>query len=601
VPKVPPYADLGHRAGIEALRRGLGAPRRRVSAPLAVSFLVCLQACTDRNTVQVLVSSITITPASVTVVVGEDVELVATVIGEGGQQLPEASPTWSSDAPSVADVDENGAVHGLSEGTAQIEAAFGGASGAATVRVVQGPGIEISQGEVEMFAGAGGAPPPPQTVHVTNSGTGTLTGLDVEVEHPSDGTPWLLAEISGPSAPTTLMLTADIEGLEVGVHTATVVISSSMPDVAAVELPVTLTLTGFSVEETSGSTVVSETGTVDTLSVVLDSQPDEDVVLRVTSDDPGEAVASPSTLTFTRDDWSVARVVTVRGVDDFIDDGDQVTTFAIAVVAEASDNAFDGIPVHSVDVTTTDDDEPPGLVIRETGDNTEVGEDGTTDTFTVALTTRPATDVLLTVTSGDPGEAVVSPSTLTFTTDDWDVAQTVTVTGVDDFADDGDQVTALTISVVAVASDDAFDGIPARTVSVTTVDDDGPAGLTITETGSTQVSENGTTDTFTVVLTTRPGTDVVLTVRSGDLGEATVSPATLTFTTDNWDVPKTVTVTGVDDLVEDGDQVTALTISVVAEASDNAFDGVPAKTVNVTTTDNDSGSVPTLGGGCTTG
>jgi hypothetical protein len=90
-------------------------------------------------------------------------------------------------------------------------------------------------------------------------------------------------------------------------------------------------------------------------------------------------------------------------------------------------------------------------------------------------------------------------------------------------------------------------------------------------------------------------------VRSGDLGEATVSPATLTFTTDNWDVPKTVTVTGVDDLVEDGDQVTALTISVVAEASDNAFDGVPAKTVNVTTTDNDSGAVPTLGGGCTTG
>jgi len=528
---VPQYADLGHRAGIVALRRGLGAPRRRISAPLAVSFLVCLQACTDRNTVQVLVSSITITPASVTVVVGEDVELVATVIGEGGQQLPEASPTWSSDAPSVADVDENGAVHGLSEGTARVEAAFGGASGAATVRVVRGPGIEISQGEVEMVAGAGGAPPPPQTVHVTNSGTGTLTGLDVEVEHPSDGTPWLLAEISGPSAPTTLMLTADIEGLEAGVRAATVVISSSMPDVAAMELSVTLTLTGFSVEETNGSTVVSETGTVDTLSVVLDSQPDEDVVLRVTSGDPGEAVASPSTLIFTTDDWDVVQTVTVTGVDDFADDGDQITTFAIAVVAQASDDAFDGIPVHSVDVTTTDDDEPPGLVITETGDGTEVGEDGTTDTFTVALTTRPATDVLLRVRSGNLFEAVVSPSTLTFTTDDWDVAQTVTVTGVNDFADDGDQVTAVTISVIAVASDDAFDGIPARTVMVTTVDNDGPAGLTITETGSTQVSEDGTTDTFTVVLTTRPATDVVLTVTSGDPGEAVVSPTTLTFTT----------------------------------------------------------------------
>jgi hypothetical protein len=168
----------------------------------------------------------------------------------------------------------------------------------------------------------------------------------------------------------------------------------------------------------------------------------------------------------------------VRGVDDFIDDGDQVTTFAIAVVAEASDDTFDGIPVHLVDVTTTGDDEPPGLVITETGDDTEVGEDRTTDTFTVALTTRPATDVLLTVKSADTGEAVVSPSTLTFTTDDWDVAQTVTVTGVDDSANDGDKVTAVTISVVAVASDDAFDDVPAQTVMVTTVDDDGPAGLT---------------------------------------------------------------------------------------------------------------------------
>lgn len=212
-------------------------------------------------------------------------------------------------------------------------------------------------------------------------------------------------------------------------------------------------------------------------------------------------------------------------------DGDQVTTFAIAVVAEASDDTFDGIPVHLVDVTTTDDDQPPGLVITETGDNTEVGEDRTTDTFTVALTTRPATDVLLRVESGNRLEAVVSPATLNFTTDDWDVAQTVTVTGVDDSANDGDQVTAVTISVIPDASDDAFDGVPAQTVNVTTVDDDGPAGLTITETGSTQVSENGTTDIF----------------KTGD-----------------WDIPKTVTLTGVDDSVEDGDHVTALAISVVA-------------------------------------
>jgi len=523
----------------------------------------------------------------VTLVVDEDVELVATVLGEGGEVLPGASPTWSSDDPSIATVDSLGVVHGMSEGTALVRATFGDARGTATVRVVPGPGIEVSLSEVRMFAGAGGTPPQPQILHITNSGTGTLTGLGVEVEYPSEATPWLRAELAGTSARTSVTLTADIEGLEVGVWPATLVIASTMPEVVAVELPVTLTLTGFSVQETGGSTVVSEVGTVDTLSVVLDSPTEGDVILTVTSGDLGEAVVSPSTLTFTSDDWNAAQTVMVTGVDDFDDDGDQVTTLTLSVVAEASDDAFDGIPPQTVVVTTTDNDEPPGLTITETGD-TRVSENGTTDSFTVALTTQPATDVLLTVTSGDTGEAAVRPSTLTFTTNSWNVAQTVTVTGVDDFADDGDQVTALTLSVVAQASDDAFVGIPAQRVIVTTTDNDEPPGLTITETGDTRVSEDGTTDSFTVVLTTQPGTDVVLTVRSDDLGEAVASPSTITFTTDNWSVAQTVTVTGVDDFVEDGDQVTSVTISVVAEASDNAFDGVPAQTVSVTTMDNDA-------------
>ncbi|NNF12837.1 MAG: hypothetical protein HKN72_06435 [Gemmatimonadetes bacterium] len=553
---------------------------------MCASVLLALQACTDRSVVEVFVASITLSPVSVTLVVGEEVDLVATVVDETEQELNAVPLTWTSSAPSIAEVDGDGLVRGRSEGTARIEADFGGATGAATVRVVPGPGIELSQSQAEMFAGAGGTPPPSQIVHVTNIGTGALTGLHVDVEYPSEEVHWLEAEISGTSVPTTVVLSADTEGLDVGVRTATVMISSSMPDVPAVELPVTLELTGFSVLESGGSTVVSETGTTDTLLVVLDSEPDTDVILTVMGGDAGEAVASPSTLTFTRDDWSVAQAVTVRGIDDFTDDGDQVTTLTIAVVAEASDDHFDGIPPHAVDVTTTDDDEAPGLVITETED-TEVGEDGSTDSFTVALTTRPGTDVLLTVTSGDPGEAAVTPSTLTFTTNNWDVPQTVTVAGVDDFADDGPQVTALTISVVAVASDDAFDGIPARTVQVTTLDDDEPAGLIITETGTTEVDESGTTDTFTVVLTTRPGTDVVLTVTSGDPGEVVVSQTTITFTTNNWDVPRSVTVTGVNDLVADGDQTTGVTVAVVAEASDNAFDGVPAQTVNVVTRDDD--------------
>jgi hypothetical protein len=132
----------------------------------------------------------------------------------------------------------------------------------------------------------------------------------------------------------------------------------------------------------------------------------------------------------------------------------------------------------------------------------------------------------------------------------------MTVTGVDDVLADGNQVTPMTVAVVDGSSDNAFDGVADQTVSVTTTDND-TAGFTILESGgTTSVSESGTTDTFTVVLNAQPATDVVISVVSGDPGEATVSSASLTFTSANWNTPQTVTVTGVDDVLADGNQLT---------------------------------------------
>ncbi|MDG2284203.1 MAG: FG-GAP-like repeat-containing protein, partial [Alphaproteobacteria bacterium] len=154
----------------------------------------------------------------------------------------------------------------------------------------------------------------------------------------------------------------------------------------------------------------------------------------------------------------------------------------------------------------------PDFVITESDDSTTVAESGTTDTFAVALTSQPLTDVVLTVVSGDSGEATVDVATLTFTASNWDTSQTVTVTGVDDLAVDGSQATTITVSVDDGNSDDAFDPVADQTVSVTTTDNDS-AGFSIVESsGSTSVVESGTTDTFTVVLTSQPLTNVVLTV-----------------------------------------------------------------------------------------
>ncbi|GIS98420.1 MAG: hypothetical protein CM1200mP26_01330 [Acidimicrobiales bacterium] len=196
--------------------------------------------------------------------------------------------------------------------------------------------------------------------------------------------------------------------------------------------------------------------------------------------------------------------------------------------------------------------------------------------------------MVISVTSADTGEVTVSPAQLTFTSSNWNATQTVTVTGVNDSLTDGNQTTALTVSVVDASSDDAFDSVADQTVTVTTSDDDSP-GVSVSESdGSTSTTESGSTDTFTVVLNTQPSSDVVISVTSANTGEATVSPAQLTFTSSNWDTAQTVTATGVDDSAVDGAQATSITLAIVDASSDNDYDPVADSTLTIINTDNDA-------------
>ena len=118
-----------------------------------------------------------------------------------------------------------------------------------------------------------------------------------------------------------------------------------------------------------------------------------------------------------------------------------------------------------------------------------------------------------------------------------------------------------------------------------------PAGVALSATTAT-VSETGTTDTFTVVLDSEPASDVTIGITSADTGEVTVSPATLTFTSANWNSPQTVTLTGVDDALVDGDINTAVTVSVDGGPAD--YTALANQTVTVTTTDDDVGTSPII-------
>ena len=109
---------------------------------------------------------------------------------------------------------------------------------------------------------------------------------------------------------------------------------------------------------------------------------------------------------------------------------------------------------------------------------------------------------------------------LTFTAANFSVAQTVTVTGVDDALVDGN--VAYTIATTVTSGDAIYAAINPADVAVTNTDNDA-AGITVTPTTGLTTTEAGGTATFTVVLTSAPTGDVTINLSSSDTTEGTVA------------------------------------------------------------------------------
>lgn len=109
-------------------------------------------------------------------------------------------------------------------------------------------------------------------------------------------------------------------------------------------------------------------------------------------------------------------------------------------------------------------------------------EDGSSDQFRLALLKQPTADVTVSLTNDDPDEITFSPQMLTFTAGNWNQAQTVNVTGVDD--DIRDQDSVATISSTITSGDSDYSGFPLAVVAVTNIDDEPEGGAGCTGTGS---------------------------------------------------------------------------------------------------------------------
>ena len=295
-------------------------------------------------------------------------------------------------------------------------------------------------------------------------------------------------------------------------------------------------------------------GSSNSFTVRLGSQPAGPVTVAVSSSVTDAATVSPTSVMFTTANWDTAVTVTVSGVTD--DDADVEEP---DVNLAASGGGY-GAVTAKVDVTVTDAAlvvDPAELTVLE----------GSSNSFTVRLGSQPAGPVTVAVSSSVTDAATVSPTSVMFTTANWDTAVTVTVSGVTD--DDADVEEP---DVNLAASGGGYGAVTAK-VDVTVTDAAlvvDPAELTVLE---------GSSNSFTVRLGSQPAGPVTVAVSSSVTDAATVSPTSVMFTTANWDTAVTVTVSGVTDDDADVEEP-----DVNLAASGGGYGAVTAK-VDVTVTD----------------
>ena len=193
-------------------------------------------------------------------------------------------------------------------------------------------------------------------------------------------------------------------------------------------------------------------------------------------------------------------------------------------------------------VTVADNESGTAAGVRASPATLDAVEGGAAASYEIVLVSEAGEDVTVTPQSGDTGAATVSGA-LTFTPGNWNVAQTVTVTAVED----GDSVSErVTVShTVTTAGGGGYHGVSVPDVTVRVEDNDTP-GVT-RSVAQLAIDEGGGPGSYTLVPRAQPSGTVTVRLISSDTGAATVSPSSLTFTVGNWATPQAVTVTAVDD------------------------------------------------------
>ncbi|HIA01172.1 MAG TPA: hypothetical protein EYN66_04580, partial [Myxococcales bacterium] len=215
------------------------------------------------------------------------------------------------------------------------------------------------------------------------------------------------------------------------------------------------------------------------------------------------------------------------------------------------------------------DDDNQAIEVLPTG--SLVVTEGQSTTFTVRLALDPITPMQLDLTSSAPSAGVISPSTLSFNSGNFNGYQTITFTALQD-ADARDNNVLVTINTNP-------SGLATPLYLGVQIQDDEVQELVFTP--SSLTIDEGSAGSFLVSMAYPPAGNVTVSLNSTNPGLAAVSPQLIFFTPVNYSQPQTISVSTFTD--EDGnDDIAAIAVTAT---------GLSPQTMNITVRDTVSQSI----------
>ena len=257
----------------------------------------------------------------------------------------------------------------------------------------------------------------------------------------------------------------------------------------------------------------------------------------------GNTVISPS-------NWNSPNTITIEGIPNDTIEGNQ--NFIVSLGNTSSqDSEFDKLVGDQVTGEVIDDDVFGITVTPTSGLTTSNAGSGTS--FNVVMNKKEIAPFTISVpiSISVPNIVNLSSSMLYFTDSNWNIPQTVNVTGIISTNSFVDQ--PYTITVGPTSSSEANLNGFSSTISLTHMDSD-TSHFDITPTSGLVTTKAGGSGIIHFRLTSQPSANLQISVSSSNATQGTVTPSLLVFTTSNWNIYKTVTVTGVNNNLIEGNR-----------------------------------------------